>query len=127
VTGETVDYTYDVLNRLIQVQTEGSGGVQWGQSYTYDSVGDMTAKGVTKASAPTFCTTINPATNGGPTSFTTPPSGDSGMSFKRSSIGVRNSSKCAVARPGQVLDEGLTKTGQTLDKDRTQRAPRRSQ
>jgi RHS repeat-associated protein len=75
VNGETVDYTYDVWNRLIQAQTEGSAGVQWGQSYTYDGFGNMTAKGVTKGSAPTFSTTINPATNGGPTSFTTPPSG----------------------------------------------------
>jgi hypothetical protein len=127
VTGETVDYTYDVLNRLTQAQTEGSGGVQLGQSYTYDSIGNMTAKGVTKGSAPTFSTTINPATNGGPTSFTTPPSGDSGMSFKRSSIGVRSSSKCPAARPGQLLDKGLTKTGQAPDKDRTPRAPHRSQ
>src|SRR3989440_4372808 len=69
VTGETVDYTYDVWNRLVKAETEGTTGVQWGQSYTYDGFGNLTAKGVTKGSAPTFSTTINPATNGGPTSY----------------------------------------------------------
>jgi YD repeat-containing protein len=85
VTGETVDYTYDVLNRLTQAQTEGSTGVQWGQSYTYDGFGNLTAKGVTKGSAPTFNASINPATNGGPTSFTTPPSG---MDVENRSLGT---------------------------------------
>jgi RHS repeat-associated protein len=75
VTGETVDYTYDILNRLSQAQTEGASGVQWGQSFTYDGFGNLYAKGVTKGSAPTFSVNINPATNGGPTSFTTPPAG----------------------------------------------------
>src|SRR5262249_29632458 len=74
-TGETVDYTYDVWNRLTKAETEGTTGVQWGQSFTYDGFGNLTAKGATKGSVPPFNVTINPATNGGPTSFTTPPAG----------------------------------------------------
>ena len=69
VTGETVDYTYDVWNRLTKAETEGTTGVQWGQSFTYDGFGNLTAKAATKGSAPTFSDTINPATNGGPTSY----------------------------------------------------------
>jgi YD repeat-containing protein len=61
VTGETVDYTYDALSRLTKAETEGTTGVQWGQSYTYDGFGNLTAKGVTKGSAPTFSVTIDPA------------------------------------------------------------------
>src|SRR5262249_35106830 len=69
VTGETVDYTYDVWNRLTKAETEGTTGVQWGQGFTYDGFGNLNAKSVTKGSAPTFSTTINPATNGGPASY----------------------------------------------------------
>jgi RHS repeat-associated protein len=69
ITGETVDYTYDVWNRLIKAETEGTAGVQWGQAYTYDGYGNLTDKTATKGSAPTFHTTINPLTNGGPASW----------------------------------------------------------
>jgi YD repeat-containing protein len=68
IVGETVNYTYDGLNRLTLAETSGSGG--WGQSFTYDGFGNMTAKTATKGSGvPSFSTTINPATNGGPTSY----------------------------------------------------------
>ncbi len=36
VTGESVSYTYDSLNRLIAAATSGTTGVQWGDSYSYD-------------------------------------------------------------------------------------------
>jgi RHS repeat-associated protein len=66
--GETVDYTYDSLNRLMLAETEGAGG--WGQAFTYDGFGNLTAKTATKGSGvPAFSTSINAATNGGPTSF----------------------------------------------------------
>src|SRR2546421_13115084 len=64
-TGGTVDYTYDVWNRLVKAETEGTTGVQWGQSYTYDGVGNLLAKGATKGSVATFRVTIDPATHGG--------------------------------------------------------------
>ena len=69
VTGETVDYTYDVWNRLTKAETEGTTGVQWGQAYAYDGYGNLTDKTATKGSAPTFHATINPLTNGAPTSW----------------------------------------------------------
>src|SRR5262249_8140323 len=37
VLGETVNYTYDSLNRLTLAETVGSGG--WGQGFTYDGFG----------------------------------------------------------------------------------------
>jgi RHS repeat-associated protein len=43
--------------------------VQWGQAFTYDGFGNMIAKTATKGTAPTFNTTIDPTTNGGPTSY----------------------------------------------------------
>jgi YD repeat-containing protein len=68
VVGETVNYSYDSLNRLSLAETAGSGG--WGQLFTYDGFGNMTAKTATKGTGvPAFSTTINPATNGGPTSY----------------------------------------------------------
>src|SRR5262249_32357598 len=61
-------YTYDALNRLSLAETVGSGG--WGQSFTYDGFGNLTAKTATKGTGvPSFTATINPATNGGPTSY----------------------------------------------------------
>ncbi len=38
VTGETVNYTYDALNRLISAQATAGG---WGETYTYDGFGNM--------------------------------------------------------------------------------------
>jgi RHS repeat-associated protein len=46
VTGETVSYTYDSLNRLIAAAN--TTGVQWNESYSYDGFGNMTSKASTK-------------------------------------------------------------------------------
>jgi RHS repeat-associated protein len=63
VTGENVTYTYDSLNRLTAAATADS---LWGNAYTYDGWGNLLSKTVTKGTAPTYSTTINPANNGGP-------------------------------------------------------------
>jgi len=52
VTGENVSYAYDSLNRLIAASTSGTGGVQWGFSYSYDGFGNLTGKTVTKGTPP---------------------------------------------------------------------------
>src|SRR5258707_13731513 len=39
VSGETVQYTYDSLNRLVSAQA--TSGSTWSQSYTYDGFGNM--------------------------------------------------------------------------------------
>jgi YD repeat-containing protein len=46
VLGETVNYTYDSLLRLTGAQATGG---QWGQTYTFDGFGNLTAKTVTAA------------------------------------------------------------------------------
>ncbi len=58
--GEAVNYTYDSLNRLASAQaTNGS----WGNAYSYDGFGNLTAKTVTAGTAPNFAASYNPATN----------------------------------------------------------------
>lgn len=65
VSGEDVTYQYDSLQRLISAMTTHTTGTapQWGQGYTYDGFGNMTAQSVTKGSAPTFSLSINAANN----------------------------------------------------------------
>lgn len=60
VSGEEVTYSYDALQRLIAASTTGPN---WGQSYTYDGFGNMSAQAVTKGSAPAFSLTLNSAKN----------------------------------------------------------------
>ena len=48
VTGEQVTYTYDSLSRLIRAETADTS---WGNAYSYDGFGNLTAKTVTKGSA----------------------------------------------------------------------------
>ena len=49
VSGETVAYTYDSLNRMITAN--GSG---WGEAYTFDPFGNLTTKHVTSGTGPSF-------------------------------------------------------------------------
>jgi RHS repeat-associated protein len=58
-----VSYTYDSLNRLIAASTSGTGGVQWGNSYSYDGFGNLTGKTVTKGTAPTLSPIVDSTTN----------------------------------------------------------------
>jgi RHS repeat-associated protein len=60
VSGETVEYAYDSLNRLLTAATTGP---QWGLSFTYDGFGNRTNQSVTKGSGPTHSVAIDPATN----------------------------------------------------------------
>jgi RHS repeat-associated protein len=60
IAGETVNYTYDPLNRLSAASaTNGS----WGQAFTCDGFGNLTAKTVTQGSAPSLSVSYDPATN----------------------------------------------------------------
>ena len=58
VSGETVTYTYDSLNRL--PTATGSG---WGQQYGFDSFGNLLSKTVTSGSGPSLSVSVNPANN----------------------------------------------------------------
>jgi len=58
ISGETVQYVYDSLNRL--GSAAGSG---WGNSYVYDGFGNLLQKNVTAGSAPTLTQTVNAANN----------------------------------------------------------------
>jgi len=63
VSGETVNYTYDALKRLATAQAANNS---WGNAYSYDGFGNLTAATVTAGSAPHFSIGANPATNGVP-------------------------------------------------------------
>lgn len=61
---ETVNYTYDAVNRLSGVSATGDAGGAWGQGYTYDGFGNLVGK--TAAGAyPAWNGSVDPATNGG--------------------------------------------------------------
>jgi RHS repeat-associated protein len=59
VTGESVSYTYDSLNRLIAAAT--TAGVPWSESYTYDGFGNMTSK--VSSLGTTASPQVDPTTN----------------------------------------------------------------
>ena len=61
LSGETVEYLYDSLNRLMSAATPGVGG--WGLSFAYDGFGNRTNQAVTKGGGPTHSVTINPTNN----------------------------------------------------------------
>ncbi|MEI9812731.1 MAG: hypothetical protein WDO18_08685 [Acidobacteriota bacterium] len=52
VSGETVTYSYDNLNRLASAVSSVNPG--WGQSFGYDGFGNLTNVSVTKGSAPSL-------------------------------------------------------------------------
>jgi hypothetical protein len=56
VSGETVTYTYDSLNRLLTAN--GSG---WGQQYGFDGIGNLLSKTVTAGSGPSLSISVNTA------------------------------------------------------------------
>lgn len=56
VLNQTVNYTYDSLNRL---STALATNNSWGQSYSYDGFGNLTAKTVTAGSAMQFSASYN--------------------------------------------------------------------
>jgi RHS repeat-associated protein len=60
ILGETANYAYDSLSRLVSAQASSGA---WGNAYSYDGFGNLTAKAVTVGSAPTFSASYNGATN----------------------------------------------------------------
>ncbi len=60
LSAETVEYTYDALNRLATAQTTGP---QWGLAWAYDGFGNRTNQTVTKGSGPTHSVAIDASTN----------------------------------------------------------------
>ena len=58
ISGETVTYQYDSLNRLISAA--GSG---WGETYGYDAFGNLLSKTPTAGSPPTLSIAVNTTNN----------------------------------------------------------------
>ena len=58
VSGETIAYSYDSLNRLLTAN--GSG---WGDQYGFDGFGNLLSKTVTAGSAPSMSISVNTANN----------------------------------------------------------------
>ena len=66
LSGETVTYAYDTLNRLISAQGSISfnqPGTSWGQGFQYDPFGNLSAKTVLAGSAPTWSAAPDVTTN----------------------------------------------------------------
>ena len=60
VSGEETNYMYDSLGRLTDAHTTGA---QWGQTFSYDGFGNLTAETATKGPAPSVTRTYDPGTN----------------------------------------------------------------
>ena len=58
VAGQTINYTYDSLNRL-----STATGTGWAESYTYDGFGNLTDKTPTAGSPPALHVAVNAANN----------------------------------------------------------------
>jgi RHS repeat-associated protein len=58
VSGETVTYTYDSLNRMATAAGNG-----WGEQYTFDPFGNLTTKKVTSGSGPSLSQAVNQSNN----------------------------------------------------------------
>ena len=56
--GQTINYTYDTLNRLAT-----ASGTGWAESYTYDGFGNLTDKTPTAGSPPVLHVAVNAANN----------------------------------------------------------------
>ena len=63
VSGETVTYAYDALNRLAAAATQADISASWGQSFSYDGFGNLTNVNVTLGTAPTLLASYDPGTN----------------------------------------------------------------
>jgi RHS repeat-associated protein len=61
VSGETVEYQYDQLGRLLSAATQGAGG--WGLAWNHDGFGNLTQQSVTKGSLTGFTHSVNGTTN----------------------------------------------------------------
>ncbi len=59
VSGETVTYTYDALNRLATAANQSTFSPEWGQGFSYDGFGNLTNVSVTQGSAPTLTASYN--------------------------------------------------------------------
>jgi RHS repeat-associated protein len=61
VSGETVTYTYDYLNRLATATSSDTPG--WGQSFAYDGFGNLSTVSNIKGTVPTLSVTYDDETN----------------------------------------------------------------
>jgi RHS repeat-associated protein len=63
VSGETVTYTYDTLNRLWTVSDKIGLTVQSAETYGYDAFGNLLSKMLTGGTGPTLSQAVNPGNN----------------------------------------------------------------
>ena len=64
VSNQTINYTYDSLNRLSTAQAGASSFAgAWSEGYAYDGFGNLTDKNVTGGTAPSLHVTVDSATN----------------------------------------------------------------
>ena len=79
ILGETVNYTYDMWNRLTSAAaTSGS----WGEAYAFDNFGNLTGKTPTVGTAPSMSVAANLSTN--------QPTNQGGFDANGNSLGIMN-------------------------------------
>jgi YD repeat-containing protein len=61
ISGQQVNYTYDVLKRLTAAAT--TAGTPWGEAYTYDGFGNLNSATATQGSGVNWANASDPATN----------------------------------------------------------------
>ncbi len=103
ITGETVLYVYDSLQRLIEAET-----AQWGAGYTYDGFGNLTDKTALWGYVPPLQAVYDPATNW--------PVGGNYDANGNAPIGTWNSDNRLVAQTlnGQAVTWGYDSSGQRV-------------
>jgi len=60
VTGETINYQYDRLKRLVNASSTISGNAHWSHAYSYDGFGNLTGMTPGSGGARSLSTTVNP-------------------------------------------------------------------
>ena len=63
VSGETVTYTYDSLNRMVAASSHIGQTADWGEEYTFDPFGNLYEKTVTAGSGPSMSVYVDSANN----------------------------------------------------------------
>jgi RHS repeat-associated protein len=93
VSGDQVNYTYDALNRLIAAATSDTS--EWGQGFTYDGFGNLTAVTTTQGTAPGLSSYGTPDAKGNPATIALPAQGNvpahSGFDIENRLVSVNSS------------------------------------
>jgi RHS repeat-associated protein len=103
ISGETISYQYDTLERLIQASGTGDPSGAWSQSFTYDGFGNLSQ--IAASNAPALSLAVNSQTNQITTSSSYDANGNL-TSYSGSTYGYDIDNRLTQANPssgGEVL------------------------